>query len=451
MPERTSPLAMKFYNTGNVLWIVSEAVALGIPALIVFSGLSLRMRNFAQRVGRRWFFVIAVYFILYSLLVYVLRFPLAFYAGFVRLHEYGLSKQTFAKWLYDSLVGQGVETALGAAVLWVPYWLIYRSPRRWWLYVGLLSLPMMFFVMLVEPIWVAPLFNRFGPMKDKQQEAEILALAHDAGIDGGRVFEVDMSADTNTVNAYVTGFAATKRIVLWDTLLQKLSPREVRVVMAHEMGHYVLDHVFWGIMAGCGGILFSLFLVNRLALLLLQRCKHLLGFDQLSDIASLPLMAALLIQATRSSSCPSALPSAVTLNTKPIASPWSLRTTTTPPPRPSSACKARTYRIHAPAGYLPYGGPVIRAWASASTLPTVTGLGNAARRCSMESYLMCLKLLDECILCHRNVRQIGRFHVIGIQKIANATVAIRYFHAFQIVGQMFIGQFRIRRNAGYGR
>ena len=83
-----------------------------------------------------------------------------------------------------------------ALLIWLPYWLIRRSPRRWWLYTAILSLPVMFFVMLVEPIWVAPLFNHFGPMHDKQLEAQILALADEAGIEGGRVFEVDKSVDT---------------------------------------------------------------------------------------------------------------------------------------------------------------------------------------------------------------------------------------------------------------
>ncbi len=151
----------------------------------------------------------------------------------------------------------------------------------------------MFFVMLVEPIWIAPLYNRFGSMHDKKLEAEILELAAQAGIDGGRVFEVDKSADTNAVNAYVTGFWTSKRIVLWDTLLARLDARQVRVVMAHEMGHYVLHHVVLGLLAGFGGTLVALYLVHRLAAPLLRRFPHRFGFTQLSDIASLPLLALL--------------------------------------------------------------------------------------------------------------------------------------------------------------
>ena len=109
------------------------------------------------------------------------------------------------------------------AFLWVPYLLLARSPRRWWIYTALLSVPFLFGVMLVKPVAIDPLFNHFGPMKDKALEQSILSLAQEAGIDGSRVFEVEKSVDTNAVNAYVTGFWHTKRIVLWDTLIARSS------------------------------------------------------------------------------------------------------------------------------------------------------------------------------------------------------------------------------------
>src|SRR6185437_14394883 len=106
-----------------------------------------------------------------------------------------------------------------------------RSPRRWWLYTAILSVPFLFGTMIVEPIWIDPLFNKFGPMKDRALERSILALAERAGISGSRVFEVEKSVDTKAVNAYVTGVFGTKRIVLWDTLIAKLDPPEVLAVM----------------------------------------------------------------------------------------------------------------------------------------------------------------------------------------------------------------------------
>ena len=255
-----------YYGSGNILWVVSQLVSLAIPSLLLFTGLSVRVRNLARRIGRKWFFISACTSSSTACWSMCFVFPLAFYAGYVRQHAYGLSNQTLARsgWPTRSRHWRS-GLVFGGLLLWLPYLLIRRSPRRWWLYTGLLALPVMFFVMLVEPIWVAPLFNHFGPMKDKPLEAQILALAEQAGIEGGRVFEVDKSVDTKAVNAYVTGFLGTKRIVLWDTLLAKLDARQVLLVMAHEMGHYVLHHVVWGLLTGFGGILAALYLVYRLS------------------------------------------------------------------------------------------------------------------------------------------------------------------------------------------
>ena len=117
--------------------------------------------------------------------------------------------------------------------------------------------------MLLEPIWIDPLFNKFGPMKDKTLERSILALADRSGISGSRVFEVEKSVDTKALNAYVTGVLNTKRIVLWDTLIARLDEPEVLVVMGHEMGHYVLGHVVRSILLGSLVILAGLFFVER--------------------------------------------------------------------------------------------------------------------------------------------------------------------------------------------
>src|SRR5205814_10435789 len=103
------------------------------------------------------------------------------------------------------------------------------------------------FMVFITPVWIDPLFNKFSPLKDKTLEAEIVALAERAGIKESRVYEVEKSADTKAVNAYVTGFMGTKRIVLWDTIIAKLDRRELSTVMGHEIGHYVLRHVSQGI------------------------------------------------------------------------------------------------------------------------------------------------------------------------------------------------------------
>ncbi len=285
-----SEKAVRYYRSGNVLWVVDQIWGLLVPALFLFTGFSARIRNWAQKLGRRWFFVIGIYVIVFTVLNFLIDLPLSYYQEFVREHAYGLSNQSFQKWLSDSLKSLMVGMAAGVLFLWVPYLLLKKSPRRWWLYTSLAAIPFLFFVMLVSPVWIDPLFNKFTPMKDKQLEARILALSHEAGIEGGRVYEVNKSVDTKAVNAYVTGFMGTKRIVLWDTIIAKLDEKELLVVMAHEMGHYVLNHVVHGILFGFLLILVTLYLAYRLADGLIERYKSRFGFDRLSDIASLPLL-----------------------------------------------------------------------------------------------------------------------------------------------------------------
>jgi len=215
---------------------------------------------------------------------------LSYYTGFVREHAYGLSNQTFNKWIGDSLKSLGVGIVFGVLLLWVPYLLLKRSPRRWWLYTGLLMIPFLVFVSLIAPVWIDPLFNKFGPMRNKTLESHILALADRAGIEGSRVFEVAKSEDTKTLNAYVAGFGHTKRIVLWDTTIAALDEREMLFVMGHEMGHYVLGHVWRTIVFFSALILATLFAIHRTAGWFIRRFEPRFGFSELADVASLPLI-----------------------------------------------------------------------------------------------------------------------------------------------------------------
>ena len=275
-----SEKALRYYHSGMRIWAFNVFWALLVPAVIAFSGLSARLRNLAQRIGRWWFFTVGLYVILYLGLVFLIDLPLDYFEGFVRQHAYGLSNQTFAKWLGDAFLELGVGMAAGFAFAWIPYLLLARAPRRWWLYTAALSVPFLFMTVMIKPIWIDPLFNDFGPMKNKAIERSILDLAQRAGIENSRVFEVDKSVDTKAVNAYVTGVLGTKRIVLWDTLISRLGEKELLFVMAHEMGHYVLGHVVRSILLSALVTLIGLYLVDRIGRWIISRYAHLLRFSE---------------------------------------------------------------------------------------------------------------------------------------------------------------------------
>ncbi len=289
VPE-PSEKAMARYRSGVALWLLDMAWGVILPAAILLTGFSARMRTWATRVSRKRVLTIAIYFAIFSIVTYVIDLPRAYYEEFVREHAYGLSNQTFSKWLGDSLKSLAVGTVMGALFLWVPYLLIRRSPQRWWLYTAMAAVPFLCLTMLIAPVWIDPLFNTFGPMKNKALETRILQLADRAGIEGGRVYEVDKSTDTKTLNAYVAGVGGTKRIVLWDTIIARLDEPQLLFVMGHEMGHYVLNHI-WKLLAVISVLIaVLLYAVHRTAGAVIARQHARFGFTELSDVASLPLI-----------------------------------------------------------------------------------------------------------------------------------------------------------------
>jgi STE24 endopeptidase len=289
VPE-PSEQAMRYYRTGNLLWFVEQAWSIAVLVLLLATGLSAALRNLARRIGRNWFFTIVIYFVLFTILTAIIDLPLSYYAEFVREHAYGLSNQTFGKWFGDTLKSLAVACIVGALVMWVPYLLLRKSPRRWWLYTAIALVPFIVLANLVAPIWIAPLFNKFEPMQDKALEQKILSLAGRAGIEGSRVYQVNKSVDTKTLNAYVAGLFGTKRIVLWDTTLKRMTDRELLFVMGHEMGHYVLHHVWQAIAFSVVILAASLYVAYRAADAVIARYGGRWGFTSLADVASLPLL-----------------------------------------------------------------------------------------------------------------------------------------------------------------
>ncbi len=284
-----SPQAIRRYQSGNLLWVVATLWGFAVPALIFFTGGSARLRDAARRLRPRWYLSLVIYFILFALVLFLADLPLDYYSDFLRPHDYGLSSQTLGKWLKDEFLNLALEIVGGALFLWIPFLLLKRAPRRWWLYSWFAGIPILVFVSFIEPIWVEPLFNHFGPMHDKALESRILKLAGRAGIDGADVFEVDKSVDTNELNAYVTGIGSTKRIVLWDTTIKELTPDEVTLVMGHEMGHYALGHVWKGLIVESLVLLLGLWCVHVTVGWIVRRFGARTKVHEPDDIAALPL------------------------------------------------------------------------------------------------------------------------------------------------------------------
>lgn len=293
VPDATDQ-AMRYYQSGNIIWILQQFLLLGIPLLFLFTGFSGKLGTFAKKWGKSWYLTLVLYLVLFICIYQLIDFPLDFYAGYLREHQYNLSTQTFGRWLGNYSKGTLISIIAAAAFIWIFYLLLKKSQRKWWFYSSLAAIVLLFFTMFVQPIWIDPLFNNFGPMKNKELEKQILELASRAGIDNGRVFEVDKSKDTQKLNAYVVGFGATNRIVLWDTTIREMEPDQILFVMGHEMGHYILHHIWWFLIYFSALSFLVFYLTYRSANYLLHRYKKRFGFNHLYDIASFPLLLFLL-------------------------------------------------------------------------------------------------------------------------------------------------------------
>ena len=247
----------------DTLYFAGFAIGIVELLLILALGISTRLRDFAARSSKHIYVTSILYVILFTIVTAILDFPLSYYAGFAVPHQFQLTHQSFAAWLGDEAKALGVGIVFSVIVIPVALLLI-RKFRRWWLVLSIAAIPLTILLVVIVPIVVDPIFNRFEPLKDQVLKQRLLSEAASAGIEGSRVYQVDKSKQTTEMNAYVTGLGPTNRIVMWDTLLAKMTQDEIVAVMGHEMGHYVLHHVWKGTFAAILGTFVILFLAQRI-------------------------------------------------------------------------------------------------------------------------------------------------------------------------------------------
>jgi STE24 endopeptidase len=231
-----------YFEGGYWLQLVDALYAIAVSALLLWFRISARMRNFAVARTRSRFLQVPIYVVQFLIVTTILTFPLTVYEEFIREHAYGLSNQNFMQWLGDFGTGFAVNLVILVISLTVIYTAVRANPRFWWVWGGIITVVFLMFLSMIEPVFVAPLFNHYYPLKDGPVKAEILSLARSNGIPATDVYEFDASRQSKRISANVSGFLSTTRISMTDNLINRCSPREIEAVLGHEMGHYVLDH-----------------------------------------------------------------------------------------------------------------------------------------------------------------------------------------------------------------
>src|SRR6266511_1762821 len=294
MPQDKREKSDAYFEGGYWLLLWNYLVAAGISILLLSSRISARLRDFSERLTKAKTLQVACYTVPYLLLIYVLSFPLNLYEHFFREHQYGLATQTFAAWFREQLIGLGITLIGGTIVLIVLYAVFRRAPRTWWIWGTVVAVIFSFVLVFIAPVFIEPLFNTYKPLTKSEIKDPILAMARANQIPVKQVFEVDASRQTTRVSANVAGVLGTTRIALNDNLLRQCTLPEIREVMAHEMGHYVLNHgakllTYFGIF-----VLIGFALTRTLFDAAVRRRGGRWGVRGIADPAGLPLLVLIL-------------------------------------------------------------------------------------------------------------------------------------------------------------
>jgi Zn-dependent protease with chaperone function len=292
-PEKRAK-ALAYSHARYVVYFVQVLVSVGIYLLLWRARIALMFRNWGRRASANHVVQYVIFVPLFWAAASLLEFPLEYYSGFLLEHRFDLSTQGLASWLGDWGKTLAVSAVVGIILAWVFYTVVRRSPRHWWLYFWLTSIPIVLVFVVLEPYVIEPLFNNFTPLEKTHPALveRIQAMLGRASLDipRSRIFLMDASTKTKTVDAYVSGLGASKRVVIWDTTLRKMDSDETLLVLGHETGHYVLHHIPKEIAIN-ELIFLVLFYFGFLGInWAVERWGETTGVEGVGDLASLPIV-----------------------------------------------------------------------------------------------------------------------------------------------------------------
>ncbi len=284
LPPDKLAKAIEYARARNRLYFIAAAYGFAVLAAILYAGLGPRYRAWSERVSRRRFVQAYIFAPLLLLTIDLAELPIAMRYHWLAV-KFDQSIQPWASWFRDWMKGEAISLAVAGLLVWLLYVVIRRSPRRWWFWGWLGSIPLTIFAVWAEPLVVEPLFYKFSPL-EATHPALVLDLERVTARGGltiprDRIFEMNASSKVRSVNAYVTGIGASKRVVVWDNTLRLMSTPQTLFVFGHEMGHYVLHHIWIGIGAACAGTLLLLWIAH----IVLRRVGY-----RMDDYASLPAL-----------------------------------------------------------------------------------------------------------------------------------------------------------------
>lgn len=281
-------LSIEYSRLRNLIYFLTTPFEGLVYLLILITGLSTLFNKWAQQTTKFNNGQHVIYLFWFTLLTTLIFFPINYFQYYLS-KQFGITTQNFRLWMKDEVLELWINFGLTIIVVVVLYYLI-RKTRHWWFFAWLLSIPFTLMLVFIQPVVIDPLYDDFYRLQNKQLEEKILSLASKANIPAEHVYEVNKSAKTNALNAYVTGIGSNARIVLWDTTLERMSEDEVLFIMAHEMAHYTKKHIYVGIATYFALSLVGLYLINKLMAATIAKYGRRLQIKTIKEIRSLPLL-----------------------------------------------------------------------------------------------------------------------------------------------------------------
>jgi STE24 endopeptidase len=270
--------------------LVADLALAGVYVILwLVGGWSIDLRNYLSSLTTNEWLVVAGFMLVFGGIYFLIDLPLSYYSGYILPHRYDLSTQSLGGWILDMLKGVLVGGVLGLIVIEIIYFVLRISPDLWWLWAGLILLFFNVILANLAPVLLLPLFYKFVPLEEEHADlvARLIDLAEKAGTQVRGVYKFDMSRRTKAANAAITGLGNTRRIILGDTLINEFTDDEIETVLAHELGHQVHHDIPIGIVVESVITLGGLYLAS----LALQWGVGVFGFESVSDVAAMPLLA----------------------------------------------------------------------------------------------------------------------------------------------------------------
>ncbi len=283
--------AKRYNRIKRILSIAGIVLNLAFLLFLIFSGLSIGIRNLALRLYPNPYISVLIYMVIAGGILEIISLPIDFYSGYIIEHRYGLSNQSISKWIKDLIKGLLVSVVIGGIIIETIYFTIMTNPDRWWLYTGIIFIGFYLLMTNLAPVILLPLFFKFEPITEGTLKDRLQTMAESVGLKVRGVFKWGLGEKTKKANAGLMGIGNTRRIVLADTLLSNFTEDEILTVFAHELGHHVRRHIPKGILLEVCLTFIGFFLADYF----LGRFSTALGFSGKTDMAVLPLLALVFI------------------------------------------------------------------------------------------------------------------------------------------------------------